>query len=123
MELTINGTVYNFRFGLGFVKAANKESKQKVSGGAEKENGARMLIAGIMDGDILDLEKVLNLSNATETPRITLGEIDEYLDDENTDIDAIFDDVLEGLKNANATKRTVENIRNAIAEAKGQRTE
>ena len=47
MELTINGTVYQFKFGMGFLREANKLTVVPVQGmsGITKEIGARYLIA------------------------------------------------------------------------------
>ena len=42
MELTINGTVYQFKFGMGFLREANKLTVVPVQGmpGTTKEIGA-----------------------------------------------------------------------------------
>ena len=117
MELTINGKVYQFKFGLGFLRDANKMKTQKMPNGLEQETGGRLLIAGIMDGDILALEEALNLANKTEKPRITEKELEDYLEDSETDIDALFEETMYFLKNSNATKKTVASIEQAMEEA------
>lgn len=117
MELTINGKVYQFKFGLGFLRDANKMKTQKMPNGLEQETGGRLLIAGIMDGDILALEDALNLANKTEKPRITEKELEDYLEDSETDIDALFEETMYFLKNSNATKKTVASIEQAMEEA------
>ena len=50
MELTINGTVYQFKFGMGFLREANKLTVVPVQGmpGTTKEIGARYLIASVV---------------------------------------------------------------------------
>ena len=50
MELTINGTVYQFKFGMGFLREANKLTTVPVQGmpGTTKEIGARYLIASVV---------------------------------------------------------------------------
>ena len=49
---------------------------------------------------------------------MTEKDIEEYIDDEDTDIDALFDQVLDVLKRANATKKTVADLEEAIAKAR-----
>jgi hypothetical protein len=46
----------------------------------------------------------------TEKPRITQDQLDNYIDDEETNIDFLFDDVLEELKKSNATKKKAEKL-------------
>ena len=46
----------------------------------------------------------------TEKPRITQDQLDNYIDDEETNIDSLFDDVLEELKKSNATKKKAEKL-------------
>ena len=46
----------------------------------------------------------------TEKPRITQDQLDNYIDDEKTNIDSLFDDVLEELKKSNATKKKAEKL-------------
>ena len=46
----------------------------------------------------------------TENPRITQDQLDNYIDDEETNIDSLFDDVLEELKKSNATKKKAEKL-------------
>ncbi len=123
MELTINGKVYQFKFGLGFLREANKTKKQKMPNGTEQEVGGRLLIAGVMDGDILALEDVLNIANKTEKPRITTKELEDYLEDPDTDIDKLLEETLDFLKNSNVTKRTVASIEKAIEEAQKEAEE
>ena len=123
MELTINEKVYQFRFGLGFLREANKTKTQKMPNGLEQETGGRILIAGVMDGDILALEDVLNIANKTEKPRITVKELEEYLENPDTDIDGLLEETLGFLKNSNVTKRTVKSIEEAIEEYKKEAEE
>lgn len=120
MELTIGGTVYQFKFGMGFLKSINKEYTTSVEGvpGAKKEVGLRYAVINLMDGDIKTLIHVLDLGNAGFSPRITVKDIEEYIDDEDTDIDALFDQVLDFLGRANATKKTVADLEEAIAKAR-----
>lgn len=115
MELTINDTVYEFNFGMGFMREINKKVGTPVDGlpDVKKNIGLQYNVAGILDGDVEALVDVLDVANKGQTPRVTRQLLDLYIDDERTDIDALFDMVIDFLKNANATKKVV----NALIEA------
>ena len=117
MELTINSKVYNFKAGMGFLRKANKLVTKKVDGTKkEKEIGMAVLAAGLIDGDVEDLLTVLNLTNEGQDPRVTMAELEDYIEDENTDIDALFESVLDFLSSANVCKKTIANLKERIAE-------
>lgn len=107
-ELTINGTVYQFKFGMGFLREINKTLSKQMDGiPNEKQNiGLRYKIGGIVDGDVEALVEVLDIANKTEQPRVSRAMLDSYIDNECTDIDQLFEDVLDFLKKTNATKKT-----------------
>lgn len=108
MELTINGQVYEFNFGMGFLREVNKKATAQVDGvkGAERNLGLRMAVAGIVDGDVESLVDVLDLANKGRDPRATKTVLDSYIDDPDTDIDKLFEDVMDFLKKTNATRKT-----------------
>lgn len=115
-ELTINGRVYRFKFGVGFMRALNKTMSQDIDGfkNEKKDVGLRYKIAFAMDGDIDCLIDILDCANKGYEPRITRAELDAYIDDENTDIDALFEKVFDFLRKANATRKTMESIDKAV---------
>lgn len=115
-ELTINNVVYEFNFGMGFMREINKLVGTPVDGlpDVKKNIGLQYYVAGIIDGDLEALVTALDLANKGHKPRVTAALLDAYIDDEGTDIDKLFGDVLDFLKNANATKKTVANLLAAI---------
>ena len=119
-ELTINGNVYGFRFGMGFLREINKKVGMPMDGvpDMKKNMGLQYAVAGLMDGDMEELVNVLFLANKTENPRVTMPMLDEYIEDETTDIDQLFKDLLDFLENANATKTTVAFLKKQVEEAK-----
>lgn len=121
-ELTINNKVYNFNFGMGFLREINKEVKTPVDGlpKVEKNIGLRYHLAGVIDGDLEALCTVLDLGNKGFNPRLTKQELDAFIDNEETDIDELFTQVLDFLKQANATKKTVADIMEAVEAQKAQ---
>lgn len=115
-ELTINGKVYLFNFGMGFMREINRKVGVPVDGlpDVKKNIGLRYHVAGLIDGDLESLVEVLLAANKAMNPRVQAAELDAYIDDANTDIDALFAEVLDFLSSANATKKTVAEIRKSI---------
>ena len=66
------------------------------------------MIPNLLTGNTVTLSDCLFVANMTEKPRITQDQLDNYIDDEKTNIDSLFDDVLEELKKSNATKKKAE---------------
>lgn len=121
MELTINGQVYLFNFGMGFLREANKTVTETNGNGVKKNSGASYMIAGIFDGNVEDLVNTLDLANKGLEPRVTKALLDSFIDDPNTDIDQLFEDTLDFLKKANATRKTVMAIEKRIEEVMANR--
>ena len=122
MELTINGQVYQFNFGMGFLREANKTVSEKINNATDKKKdvGATYMIAGIIDGDPEDLVNALDLANKGQSPRVTRALLDSYIEDPDTDIDQLFEDTLVFLEKANATKKIVERLKKRIEDAKAK---
>ena len=113
MELTIDGAVYQFKFGMGFFREANKLTRIPVQGmpGTTKEVGARYLIARVViDQETDALVDMLDIANKGENPRVTKALLDSYIDSEETDIDALMEETKDFLSKANATKKIVKAI-------------
>lgn len=106
LELTIKDNVYQFKFGMGFMREIDGRVKRTNPEAPEvKVNiGLQMAIAGLVDKDPVTLVDVLDIANKGQTPRVKRSELDDYIDDDDTDIDGIFDEVMDELKKRNATK-------------------
>ena len=57
---------------------------------------------------------ILDVANKGQNPRVTRGLLDEYIDDEDTDIDELTETVMGFLKSANATKKATDEIVDAV---------
>lgn len=124
MELTINGQVYQFNFGMGFLREANKLVSSSVEGtNVKKDIGARYMIARVIDGEADALVDLLDVANKGQSPRVTKALLDSYIDNPDTDIDQLFEDTLDFLGKANATKKMVAKMQEAIEEAKAQQNQ
>ena len=122
LEIIINDTVYQFNFGMGFMREINKKVGTPVDGlpDVKKNIGLQYYVAGVIDGDIEALVDVLDIANKSQNPRVTRSLLDSHIDDANTDVDRLFEDVLDFLKSANATKKVVANLLAAIEEQKNK---
>ena len=119
-ELTIKENVYQFKFGMGFMREINKRVKNQVEGlkGVEQNIGLRFFISAVISGDMEALVEVLNVANFGMTPSVTNGLLDAYLEDEATDIEKLFEDVLGFLKTANVTKKVTLEILAEVEKAR-----
>ena len=70
-----------------------------------------------MDGDVLELIRILVLANKGFEPRITEKVLETYIDDELEDIDTLFNSVMDFLEKANATRRTTKELLEAVRKA------
>ena len=104
-ELTIKEKVYQFRFGLGFVREIDKTEKIKGEDGNEHNAGLQYAVAALIDEDPVALSNILAIANKTESPRVSRDDIDFYLEDENTDLEGLCKELLDFFKNANSTKK------------------
>ena len=115
-ELQINQSTYEFNFGMGFMRALNKTLSVPV-----EDIGMRYKIAEVIDGDIEALEDVLLIANKGFSPRLEKKELDKFIEDETTDLDELFKSVLGFLESANVTKKTTQEIQDAIKEQKREK--
>lgn len=112
-EINIFDTVYPFKFGIGFVRDINKRVLKNVEDTNKKqEMGLQYAIAGLMDEDPIELIDILLTANKTETPRVTTAKLEAYLEDASTDIGALCAEILDFLRQNNATKK----MANAVVE-------
>ena len=116
MQLEINGTTFEFRFGIGFMKEIQSRYKEMASISVAIPNGFKYVVASMLDGHIEDLFDILYTANKTEKPRITEKALMEYLEDESTDIESLIQEVKSFLLKANASKSLMNQIMKALAE-------
>lgn len=104
-ELIMNGQPYAFNFGMGFLKAINSRATEKVPNSNYSVNtGAKYLMAQVMSDDVEALCDVLMTANKGETPRLNQKDLYTFIEDEDTDIEEVFAQVIDFFGKANATK-------------------
>lgn len=119
-ELEIKGQIYQFNFGMGFLREINKKINQPVDGlkDVKKDVGLGYTVLLLIDRDVEALVDTLFAANKGFDRRVTTALLDSYIDDPNTDIEELFVRVLDFLKSANATKKkTMELVEMAQKEA------
>ncbi len=125
MELTIKGQVYQFNAGMGFVRKVEKLVQVPMKGvpGKTQDTGLSYMVGSLVDGNPDVLVDILFYMNEGQEPRITKGKLDEYLEDSETDIDALYEKVIDFLSNANCTKKKVQAFMEEVQKMKAQEQE
>lgn len=110
MELQIKEQTYQFKFGFGFMREIDKRQTVKAPNGTQQNIGFQTAVGGILDGDAQALEDVLLLANKGQEPRLTADVLEEYIENEETDVDALFNGVIDFLKKSNVSKKKTLNL-------------
>lgn len=121
-ELTINNTVYEFNFGMGFMRELDPTVTKPIDGikGKVQNLGVQYAIAGIIDGDVEALGDVLIRGNKGFNPRLTQKDVDAFIEDAETNLDEVFEAVLGFLKSANVTKKITLTLLETIEKEKAK---
>jgi hypothetical protein len=118
-ELTINDVVYQFKFGMGFMREINKRVTKPVEGtNKQQEMGLQYAVAGLIDEDPAELVEILAIANKTEKNRVSKNALDAFIEEEDTDVSAICAEVLDFLSRANATKKITVAVMEAVEKEK-----
>lgn len=124
-EIMMGGVTYPLRFGMQFLRTINKEHQVPVENmpGEKESMGLTYTVGMLMQGSLETLEHVIYVANKTENPRMAnAGIIDEYIENECEDIEALFDQVMDFLLTANATKVAVKKAKEIFEAATQSRT-
>ncbi|QIH21221.1 tail assembly chaperone [Lactobacillus iners] len=113
MELTINSQNYKLVFGVGFVRTMDK--KYGLSNNAGFGLGMALTKA-IPALEMYDPAALAEVIQCAADPSLSLADVDEYLDNPNTDIETLFKDVLAAIESANATKLAVKNLKSQVGQ-------
>ena len=119
-ELTIDNQVYQFNFGMGFMRRVNGNVAIPVDGlpNVKKNIGLQYAVAGIIDNDLEILVNVLDAANEGFSPRVTRAQLDSLIDNPETDVDALFAKVLDFLSNSNATQKITKTMVDEVEKQK-----
>lgn len=118
-ELTIGGEVYAFNFGIGFMRALDKTLtvEEDHLKGVYRKVGLSYTIANLINYDIEALMTILDLANKGQKPRLTPEALAKHIEDPDTDIEALIDEVVDFLSTANVTKKLTTTLLEAMRSA------
>ena len=117
--LDINGKELTLSFGMAFVRDINETVKQPIDGapGVYAKRGLAFAIGSIIDGDVEVLADVLYMAAKHADKKVTRSDIDALLEDENTDIEGLFEQVLDFFEKSNCTAKQTKEMLKAVQEA------
>lgn len=104
-EITIKNEVYPFNFGIGFVREISKKKQMKNEDGIIVDVGLQYAVASLVDEDPLDVVEILALANKTEKPRVSKNDLEEYIQDGDTNLEELCKDILDFFTTHNATRK------------------
>lgn len=108
MELTINGKKYQLNFGVGFVRLLDQHFGISNKSGFNLGMGLTKVIPGLRSYDTAVLAEVIQCASE---PKVSLEDIDKFIDDPKTDLEKVFDEIQEEMNKANAVKLAVKNLK------------
>lgn len=103
MELTINDKIISFKFGVKFVREIDKNFPIEQEGIKFGMGLSAKIYPELMTANVATLADILFLANRTEKPKLTLSEIEDYID-ECDDIEGLFDEVTNQITESNTGK-------------------
>lgn len=118
-ELTINGEIYKFNFGMGFLKEIQAQQHQEYNG-AKLEVGLRFAILGLVQGDPVSLWNILNLGNkyAQDSLRLNLAVFESFMD--GMEDDSVFETVLDFLAQKGCTRKLTRKVLSDLNQEQNQ---
>lgn len=118
IELTIKGEVYKLVAGFGFLREINSKARVQLDDiKQEKKVGMTLYFANLIEGDVEALADVIDMLNKGQTPRLKRADIEDYIADDDTDIDELFKTVIDFLSQANVSKKVMMTVKGTVDKA------
>lgn len=109
--IEIDGVEYPLNFGIAFLRDIDGTMRVKDDNGLMRKVGFQNAVAGLIDGDPESLADILVTAGKGQTPRLTRAILEAHIDNEDTDIDALYEDVLGFLSTSNACRKKTNQLR------------
>ena len=122
MKIDINKKVYEFKFGVKFIRELDKQMPITQDGVDFGLALSGKVLPELQNGNISTLARVLEIANLTEKTKISDGQLDDYIDD-HEDIEKLFDDVMKALADSNAGKLAMKGFKERLAQAEKAKKE
>lgn len=111
----INGKIYEFKFGIGFVRDIDKTQMTKGDDGNQQKVGLVYAIAGLMDGDFEKLIDCLMFGNKYAAgERLERKTIEEWLESDGVDLEQECRDLLDFFETSNFTRRKMSDLKETL---------
>lgn len=111
----IGGKMYDFKFGIGFVRDIDKTKTVKADDGSVQKLGLTYAIAGLMDGDFEKLIDCLMYGNKySDGEKLDRRQIEEWLESDDVSLEQECRDLLDFFESANFTSRKTRDLREAM---------
>lgn len=111
----INGKIYEFKFGIGFVRDIDKTQMTKGDDGNQQKVGLVYAIASLMDGDFEKLIDCLMLGNKYAAgERLERKTIEEWLESDGVDLEQECRDLLDFFETSNFTRRKMSDLKETL---------
>lgn len=111
----IDGKMYDFKFGIGFVRDIDKTKTVKADDGSVQKLGLTYAIAGLMDGDFEKLIECLMYGNKySDGEKLDRRQVEEWLESEDVNLEQECRDLLDFFESANFTSRKTRDLREAM---------
>lgn len=114
MQIKVNNKDVNLNFGVRFIRELDQKVGLTLTIQGIKQNFGMALtkvIPALQSYDVAVLADLLYCAAWDNQKRPSLSDIDAFLDDTNTDIDKLFDDVQKELKSSNAARTATKNLK------------
>lgn len=113
MEVKLNGKALQLNFGVRFVRELDKIAGMELTVKGVKQNfgmGLAKTVPSLKSYDAAVLSDVIYAAAWDNKSRPSRSEIDALIDNPKTDIEGLFDTVLNEMAEANAVKVAVKNL-------------
>lgn len=118
MQLEIKGKTHNVKFGTRFV-AEMDENHVTEREGMKFGTGLQSTVPFLFERNVVTLAEIIYTGTVTESPRPSLNDVYDYID-EVDDIEKLFNDVLDELRQSNASKLFIAKLDKNMAEMEAE---
>lgn len=110
MKLNINNREVELHFGVRFVRELDKVAGMTANG-VSMGMGLSKTLPALEQGDPVALENALYAATYESVPRVTMNEIDAFLDNSKTDVAKLNNEVFKAVTESNVIKPTAKKLK------------
>lgn len=111
----INGKIYDFKFGVGFIREIDKTKIIKDENKQDSKVGLNYAIAGLMDCDFEKLIDCLLFGNKfSEGEKLTKKDLEDWLESEGVDPEEECKELLDFFERCKFTRKRMEDLKKMV---------